>query len=125
MVNQEGEGSYDQFVLGLHEYESANALTQMHIDRHLSEFVFITEAALNMRQDGFFSDGTWTGIQGGVLALLRTPGGAQWWKYGRQFIGSEIVAFIDEELPKVDLKTPNFLDFTPAYRNRFRELSQQ
>lgn len=48
----------------------------MEIDKQLSEFVFIAEVALNMRKDGFFSDGTWAGIEGGALALLSTSGGA-------------------------------------------------
>ncbi len=60
MVNQENEGAYDHFVVGLHDYENANALTQMHVDKHLSEFVFIAEAALNM-------------LHFTLLALVRAP----------------------------------------------------
>ena len=83
MVNQENEDACDRFVMGLRDYDSGDARTQMQIDKCLSEFVFIAEAALNMRRDGFFSDGTWAGIDGVVLALLRTPGGKQWWSYAQ------------------------------------------
>lgn len=122
MVNQESEGAYDKFVLGLRDYDTADALTQMQLDKCLSEFIYITEAALNMRRDGFFSDGTWAGIEGGAIALLRTPGGSQWWNYGQKFIGTEIVEYLNARLPQVDPKTPNFLQFTPAYLNRLKEL---
>jgi len=125
MVNDERDGTYDRFVMGLREYETADALTQMHIDKHLSEFVFVAEAALNMRKDGFFSDGTWGGIEGGVLALLRTPGGQQWWAYSQHWIGSEIVKHLNMRLPQIDPHTPSFLDFTPASRNRLKELDAQ
>ena len=125
MVNQPGASEYDRWVLGIHEYDQADAQTQMHVDMCLSEFVFIAEAALNMRKDGFFSDGTWLGIIGAATALLRTPGGEQWWKYGQQFIGREIVEFLNEELAKIEPDTPNFLDFLPALRKRARELADQ
>ena len=122
MVNDENQRTYDRFVMGLRDYDTAEPVTQMHIDKHLSEFVFIAEAALNMRKDGFFSDGTWAGIEGGVLALLRTPGGQQWWAYSQHFIGSEIVEHLKGQLLKVDPDTPTFLEFTPTALNRLKEL---
>jgi hypothetical protein len=125
MTHNENQGTFDKFVMGLRDYDTAEPLTQMHIDKHLSEFVFIAEAALNMRKDGFFSDGTWAGIEGAVLALLRTPGGQQWWAYSQHFIGSEIVEHLKMELQKVDPKIPTFLQFTPAYLNRLKELDAQ
>lgn len=112
----------DRFVTGLHNYNEAEARTQGHIDTCLSEFIFIAEAALNMRNDGFFSDGTWNGIIGATLALIRTPGGSQWWEYGRKFIGTEIVEFLDKELTRIDPATSTYLDFTPATRKRIFEL---
>ncbi|MEQ9586678.1 MAG: hypothetical protein RJS97_01695 [Parvibaculaceae bacterium] len=125
MVNQVGSDEYDNFVLGLHDYNSASPLTQMVIDKHLSEFVFVCESALNMRKHGYFSEGTWAGIDGGTLALLRTPGGAQWWNYAQHWVGSEISGHLNARLPEVPTDTPNFLDFTPAYRGRFVELSNR
>jgi hypothetical protein len=75
-----------------------------------------------MRKDGFFSDGTWVGIEGAALSLLRTPGGAQWWKYGERTIGAEIVKHLNKRLPEVDPATPHFLHFAPSYLNRLKEL---
>ena len=94
----------------------------MYLDKYVAEFVFITEAALVMRQDGFFSDGTWGGIEGGALALLRTPGGAQWCKHGQLFVGREIVAHLQTRLGEIDPSTPTFLDFVPTMRRRLEEL---
>jgi hypothetical protein len=122
LVMQEKEGAYDRFVMGLRDYETADSLTQIQNDKCLSEFVFIAEAALNMRRDGFFSDGTWAGIEGGALALLRTPGGKQWWNYAQHWIGTEVVEYLNMRLPQIDPKTPTFLEFTPAHLNRLREL---
>ena len=84
--------------------------------------MFITESALNMRKDGFFSDGTWYGIEGGALALIRTPGGAQWWKYAERVIGAEIVRHLNKRLKEIDPATPHTLQFTPSMIKRLAEL---
>jgi hypothetical protein len=122
LVHQDGDGSFDKFVLGLRDYEHADALTQMKVEKCLAEFVFVAESALNMRKDGFFSDGTWRGIDGAALSLLRTPGGAQWWKYGERTIGAEIVQHLNKRLSEIDPATPHFLQFSPSYSGRLREL---
>ena len=125
MVHQDSDGSFDKFVLGLREYDHADALTQMMVEKCLAEFVFVAESALNMRRDGFFSDGTWRGIEGATLSLLRTPGGAQWWKYGQRTIGYEIVQHLNKRLSEMDTATPNFLQFAPSYLGRLKELDDQ
>ena len=56
-INNVSETS-DNFIRGLVEYETSNAAVQSAINGVLAEFVFICESALNMRNDGFFSDGT-------------------------------------------------------------------
>ena len=116
------EEDFDKLVVGLTEYETAGAITQATVDKHLAEFIFITEAALNMRNDGFFSDGTWAGIEGGALALIRTPGGRQWWSYSEKFIGSEIVEHLNMRLTQVPDDAMTFLEFTPSMKNRLAEL---
>ncbi|MDP1555072.1 MAG: hypothetical protein Q8L84_06405 [Hyphomonas sp.] len=116
------EGDIDRFVQGLVEYDGADALTQLFMDKAFSELVFVAESALNMRRDGFFSDGTWAGIEGATLGLLRTPGGKQWWVYGQRVVGSEIVEHVKKRLAEVPEEAPTFLDFWPSYRNRLKEL---
>ena len=115
-------GDIDRFVVGLSEYDGSDALTQLFMDKAFSEFVFVAESALNMHRDGFFSDGTWGGIEGAALALLLTPGGKQWWVHAERVIGAEIVAHLNQRLREIPDTAPTFLDFWPSYRNRLREL---
>ncbi len=115
----------DKFTRGLFEYEAADAATQQELNKALSEFVFVAESALNMHRDGFFSEGTWAGIEGATLALLRTPGGAQWWAYGQNFIGPEIVNHMKKRLAELPPDYPTFLDFTPTMRKRLMELGDR
>jgi len=115
----------DNYIRGLVEYENNEAAVQMEINRALSEFVFICESALNMRKDGFFSEGTWIGIEGATLALLRTRGGQQWWQYSQQWIGPEIVEHLKMRLEEVDPNLPTFLDFTPTFKKRLMEMTQE
>lgn len=112
----------DLFVKGLMDFDDAPARQQGYISTALSDFVFIAESALNMHKHGFFSDGTWAGIEGAALALLRTPGGAQWWRYGQLYVGPEIAAHLKKRLSEIDPETPSFIDFAPNYRKRLKEL---
>ncbi len=117
--------TFDDFTLGLRDYSNASVTVQRCVNAYVAEFVFITEAALNMRQDGFFSDGTWDGIEGGALALVRTPGGRQWWDYAQHFIGHEIVQHINQRLGETADDAPDFLDILPTFRKRLAELDAQ
>lgn len=112
----------DLFTKGLMEFDDAPASQQGVLSAALADFVFIAESALNMHKDGFFSDGTWIGIEGGALALLRTPGGAQWWRYAQHFIGPEIVAHLNKRLAEIDPAAPTWIDFLPTVRKRLEEL---
>lgn len=116
-------GNGDLLMRGLVEYEASEAAIQNEVNKALAEFVFVAESALNMHRDGFFSEGTWIGIEGAALSLLRTPGGAQWWEHGRKFIGPEIVAHLNKRLAEIDPTAPNFLDITPTSRKRLAELA--
>ncbi len=112
----------DLFVKGLMDFDDAPARQQGYLSAALADFVFITESALNMHKNGFFSDGTWQGIEGVALAMLRTPGGAQWWRYGQHYIGPEIVAHLNRRLAEIDPSAPTLIDFLPTYRKRLEEL---
>ena len=69
-------GHFDAFLLALHDYHAASTQARMAAEVHLFEYAFVTESALNMHRHGFFSDGTWAGIEQNMLGMLRTPGGA-------------------------------------------------
>jgi hypothetical protein len=124
-LNNTADGTLDQFVSGLREYSEASVEVQACINAYVGEFIFITEAALNMSQDGFFSDGTWDGIEGAALALVRTPGGAQYWGHAQLFIGHEIVQHINNRLDEVPEDSPNFLDMLPTFQKRLAELDAE
>jgi hypothetical protein len=116
-----GEAS-DHFLLGLNDFEAASGKTRIETELHLFEFAFVTESALNMHRDGFFSEGTWAGIEGVMLGLIRTPGGAIWWRHAQHMLGFEIAQYLNRRLAQIDPKTPNYLDFSPSYRLRLSEL---
>ena len=101
MVYRTDNDAFDKFVIGLAGYDNAPPLIRMHMDKCLSEFVFVCESALNMHKDGFFSEGTWYGIERNTLGLLLSAGGSEWWEHGRLYIGKEIVEHLDERLAEI------------------------
>ena len=114
----------DHWLLGMDDLEAASYETKMVVHNKLSEFVFITESALNMHREGFFSEGTWAGIEGVMLGVLRTPGGQQFWAYARHYIGFEIADHLNKRLAEVGTDGPNFIDAVPFYRPRLEELKR-
>ena len=112
----------DDFVRGLVSYKDADSKTQSAIQTFVGNFVFITESALNMHKDGFFSEGTWQGIEGAALALLRTPGGREYWNHAQHFIGPEIVGHLNKRLAEMDPDLPDFIDLIPSMKTRLAEL---
>lgn len=115
--------AFDQFLLGLNDFEAASGATRIETELHLFEFAFVTESALNMHRDGFFSEGTWAGIEGIMLGMIRTPGGATWWHYAQDMLGFEISQYLNRRIAQIDPETPHYLDFSPSYRLRLSELA--
>lgn len=118
-----GSEDFDQLALGLTDFEGAPYETQAFIHNKLLELVFITESALNMYQDGFFSEGTWSGIEGAMLGMLRTEGGRQFWAYAQNLVGFEIADHLNKQLQELGDDGPTFLDAIPFLRSRADELA--
>lgn len=112
----------DHLLLGMDDFDAATHETKSIAHNKFMEFVFITESALNMHNDGFFSAGTWAGIEGVMLGMLRTPGGKQFWDYTQQIVGFEIAEHLNQRLEELGPNGPNFLDAVPYYRPRLAEL---
>lgn len=114
---------FDAFLVGLSEYDEASTQTAMATDTLLYRWAFITESALNMHRDGFFSDGTWAGIEGVMLGLLRTPGGSKWWNDAQHVLGFEVAQHLNKRLDETGKTGPSYLDMSPLYRKRLIEIS--
>ncbi len=112
----------DHFILGMNDFDNASHETKVLLYNKLMEFVFITESALNMHNDGFFSEGTWAGIDGAMIGMLRTPGGQKFWTYAKHIVGFEIANHLSKRLEDVGTEGPNFLDAVPFYRPRIATL---
>jgi len=114
---------FDHFLVGLSAGETAPLASRIAMEHHLIEFAAITEAAMSMHRDGFFSDGTWNGIESTMLGLLRTPGGALWWHSARNIVGTDVARHLSGRLAETDASAPTFLDFLPSYRLRIADLT--
>lgn len=114
----------DNFILGMSDFDNAPYETKVFLHTKLIEYVFITESALNMHKDGFFSEGTWAGIEGAMLGMLRTPGGQRFWDYTQHIVGFEIADHLNKRLSELGADGPNFLDAVPFYRPRLATLQK-
>ena len=122
MVYRTDDDAFDNFVIGMSGYNGASPLIRMHMDKCLAEFVFVCESALNMHKDGFFSEGTWFGIERNTLGLLLSVGGAEWWEHGRRYIGKEIVEHLDKRLAEIHAGADLGIVSPPTAEDRLAEL---
>lgn len=112
----------DLWVLGLHDLSGAPSEVEFIMDMKTSEFLLLTEAAFNMHQDGYFTEGTWTGIEGYMISLLRTPGGQQYWDYKKHVIGFEISKHLTARMGALGPDTPTVFETQPFMQRRLDEL---
>lgn len=116
---------FDQFLLGLSDFDAVPYESAVITEVHCYRWAFVTESALNMHKEGYFSDGTWAGIEGVMIGLLRTPGGKRWWDYAQGVLGFEVVDYLNGKLQTVPNDAPNYLDFSPRTRARIDQLKNQ
>jgi len=112
----------DLWLLSLHDLADAPSEVELMMDMKTSEFLLLTEAAFNMYKDGYFTDGTWTGIESYMISLLRTPGGQQYWDYKKHVIGFEISRHLTERMEALGPDAPSVFETQPFMRRRLDEL---
>ena len=112
----------DLWLLGLHDLTGASSGVDFMMDKKTSEFLLLTEAAFNMHNDGFFTDGTWTGIEGYMISILRTPGGQQYWDYKKNVIGFEISKHLTARMNALGPDIPTVFETQPYMQRRLNEL---
>lgn len=98
----------------LKSYPEVSNRHQAVFESYCFGLLTLTEAALSMRKDGFFTDGTWAGIEGGAIALIKTNGGANYWNHARLFLGFEIAQHLDKRLNEVGDTIPAIDEFLPS-----------
>ena len=71
------------------------------------------EQALYMWRENLINEQSYNGFIGVVVAIARTPGGAEWWQHARIALGNDISELIDAELRTTQEGVPNWLEIFP------------
>ena len=75
------------------------------------------EQAMYMHRDGLLPDASWTAFENFGLAIIRSPGGAQWWSQYSGVIGQEFVEVLNAVASQAGDERPSLYDVYPHWRN--------
>ena len=82
----------------LQNYDEASPQAQADFSNYSHAFVNLAEQAQYLYRDSLINKASYEGLENLALMLLATPGGSQWWQYGRVAFGTDIRDPLDKLL---------------------------
>ena len=92
---------------GLVDFESLNDHDKTRFSLLLFRWIGNLEKGLRLRTTGLIDEGALDSVGGNLVATIRSPGGAQWWKHSQPACPPVVVEYLEHRLadPK-DSPTP-------------------
>jgi hypothetical protein len=97
----------------LNDWNSATPEEQERANGWMLSAALQAEQALYMWREKLINEQSYNGFINVVVAIARTPGGAEWWQYARNALGKDISQLVDDELRVAPSDAPNWLDVFP------------
>ena len=97
----------------LNDWNSATPEEKERANGWMLSAALQAEQALYMWREKLINEQSYNGFIGVVVAIARTPGGAEWWQHARHVLGKDISELVDNELRVASVDTPNWLDVFP------------
>jgi hypothetical protein len=74
------------------------------------------EQAMYMHRDGLLPDASWRAFENFGLAIIRSPGGSEWWSTYSRIIGQEFVGALNQVAHQAGDAHPSIYDIFPHWR---------
>ena len=95
------------------DYNSAERIVQDRFNSWAWGILFIIEQAVYMHRDGFINDSSYTGFERGILSVLNTNGGRQWWDLSSSIVSSDVGNHIQQRLDETEGTIPPWNEVMP------------
>jgi hypothetical protein len=102
--------------LCLNDFDSADSWSRQQFWEWATSVLLLFESALYMKADDFINDGSYIRFEQLVLAICRTRGGAQWWRYVYNVIGTDVAEHIDARIKELGDTVPPWNELLPHFK---------
>jgi hypothetical protein len=114
------EEKFESVRLCLTDFDSADDFAKERFNSWAFNVLFIVEQVHYMHIDGFINDGSFYRFEQVILSIIRTPGGAQWWKRAFDIVGTDVGNYIASRLEEIGDSVPPWNELLPHLRANAR-----
>jgi hypothetical protein len=110
------EAEFNAIRRCLEDFEGADAWSKQQFFSWATNVLLIFESVLYMKTDNLVHEGSYARFEQLVLAIVRTPGGYQWWEYVYNLIGTDVAEHIAMRIEEVGETVPPWNELLPHFK---------
>ena len=110
------EAQFNAIRRCLEDFEGADAWSQQQFWSWATNVLLIFESVLYMQSDKLVHEGSYNRFEQLVLAIVRTPGGKQWWEYMFNIIGTDVAEHITKRTEDIGESVPPWNELLPHFK---------
>lgn len=115
-IPSSGEAQFDAIRRCLDDFDGSDAWSQQQFFSWATDVLLIFESVLYMKTDNLVNEGSYIRFEQLILAIARTPGGNQWWKYVYNVIGTDVAEHISKRLEDTGESVPPWNELLPHFK---------
>ncbi len=77
-----------------------------------------------LHRDGFLNEKSYDGFMQAAMAVVKTPGGAQWYAEAKRIWGKDAVAELDARMAQIGDQVPPWNELRPEFARHLERLQQ-
>lgn len=100
----------------LDDFDSADDWSRQQFWDWATNVLLVFESVLYMKEDNFIHEGSYIRFEQLVLAIARTNGGGQWWKYMYNAIGTDVAEHINARIVELGDEVTPWNELLPHFK---------
>ncbi|MEM6555136.1 MAG: hypothetical protein AAF642_04635 [Pseudomonadota bacterium] len=114
-ANRDDPALFETLARLMQDYNNAAPVDQGRFSSWGFELLFMVESAMYMHRDGFLNEKSYDGFLQGALALVKTPGGQQWYAGAQHIWGADAVAELEQRMAEIGYQVPPWNELRPEF----------
>ena len=115
-ASRDDPGLFDTIARLMEDFDGADPTEQGRFSSWGFELLFMVESAMYMHSDGFLNEKSYYGIVQGAIALVKTPGGRQWYANAQHIWGADAVQELKVQMDAIGDQVPPWNELRPEYK---------